>query len=107
MRRPFLAGVFVLALAGTVLANPVFESITVAATAVGLSSATYSGKQACEFRLETAQVRYRFDGTDPTSAEGVLLEVGDVVSIPNIAAARQTKFIRTGATSGTLKGHCW
>lgn len=107
MRRPFLAAVFVVALAGTVLANPVFESITVAATATGIASATYTGKQACEFRLETAQVRYRFDGTDPTSAEGVLLEVGDVVSIANVAMARQIKFIRTGATSGVLKGHCW
>lgn len=88
-----------------------FESITVANTAVGIAAATLlpGGDRAvgCEGRLETAQVRYRFDGTDPTASEGVLLEVGDVLPMRAYQEASALKLIRTGSTSGVLKVHCW
>lgn len=54
--------------------------------------------------LETAQIRARGDGTAPTSTEGVVTNVGDrmVLSESEIGLMQ---FIRTGATSGVIKGH--
>ncbi len=93
-------------------ADATYESITVANTAIGLTATTTNptgGFQMgrCQARLETAQVRFRFDGTAPTSSEGTLLEVGDVLSLDTIETARRVQFIRTGGTSGVLKVHCW
>lgn len=91
-----------------------YESLTVDATSggVGLAAATLNPTargqiNGCSARLETAQVRYRFDGTGPTAAEGMLLEVGDTLLIGSHEDARRIRFIRTGATSGVLKTSCW
>jgi hypothetical protein len=89
-----------------------YESITVAATAIGISDLILTPlgvpqMSACSGRLETAQIRYRFDGTAPTSSEGQLLEIGDTFVIDNPADADRILFIRTGGTSGVLKVHCW
>lgn len=90
-----------------------YESITVAATAIGITAAILNPvggqtqQSACSLRLETAQIRFRFDGPDPTAAEGTTLEIGEVLDISNNADARRIRFIRTGATSGTLKANCW
>lgn len=89
-----------------------FETLTVANASIGLTSTTYSpaGRApmlACQARLETAQIRYRFDGSDPTSTVGTILEVGEVLEIASHADARRMRFIRTGAVSGALQVHCW
>lgn len=91
-----------------------YESLTVDATTggVGLATATLNPTarpqiNGCAGRLETAQVRYRWDGTGPTASEGQLLEVGDTVLIGSHEDARRIRFIRTGATSGVLKVSCW
>lgn len=90
-----------------------YESITVAATAIGLSASTYTPASApsqmatCLARLETAEIRYRMDGTDPTASEGFLLEVGESLPIMGAPEMARIKFIRTGTTSGTLKVQCW
>lgn len=85
-----------------------YESVTVAAAAVGLTSATFQPGGATPARravltLETAQIRYRYDGINPTATEGHLLEVGDVLTLSGIPNLLQFRAIRTGATSGTLK----
>lgn len=54
--------------------------------------------------LETAQLRARGDGTAPTSSEGELVNVGDTVMLDESEIGAMN-FIRTGATSGVLKGH--
>lgn len=91
-----------------------YESLTVDATAggVGLAATTINptGRgqvNSCAGRLETAQIRFRWDGTGPTASEGMLLEVGDTVVIGTHEDARRIRFIRTGATSGVLKLSCW
>jgi len=90
-----------------------YESITVgAAPAIGITAAITNPpgepqQNGCTARLETAQVRYRFDGVDPTASEGMLFEVGDVLTIANNADARAIRFIRTGGTSGVLKVTCY
>lgn len=90
-----------------------YESISVAASAVGLSASTYTPASApsqmatCLARLETAEIRYRMDGTNPTASEGFLLEVGESLPIIGANEMARIKFIRTGTTSGTLKVQCW
>jgi hypothetical protein len=78
-----------------------YETLTIADSAAKLTAVT-AGKSFVG-RLETAQVRARGDGTDPTSSEGVLIEVGDTV-ILSASEIDRTSFIRTGSTSGVLKG---
>ena len=115
MRRILALGL-VLALSAPLVASQVqvktYESLTVADSSVGLSSSTISpdgqGQIAqCYGRLETAQIRYRWDGTAPTSSEGLLLEVGDTLTIDGFDVASAIRFIRTGSTSGVLKVSCW
>lgn len=85
-----------------------FEQITVAGTAIGFTTATISqgnghaqaNKAVC--RLETAQIRFRVDGTAPTSSVGTLLEVGDILTLTDPVEMQQFKAIRTGSTSGLL-----
>ena len=80
-----------------------YESVTVADTAIGLTSGTYSDAIRAEMTLETAQIRFRLDGTGPTSSEGHLVEVGDVITLNSAAQIVNFKAIRTGSTSGVLK----
>lgn len=115
MRR-LIAGLLVLALAAPLAASQVqvktFEQLTVAGTAVGITAAILSpsGQQQiakCRLRLETAQIRYRWDGTNPTASVGTILEVGDVLQIDGFDVASSIRFIRTGATSGVLDVECF
>ena len=80
-----------------------YESITVADTAIGLTSATYDDSVKAEMTLETAQIRIRKDGTNPTSSEGHLVEVGDIIVLNSAADLATFKAIRTGTVSGVLK----
>ena len=116
MRRLILAALLV-GLAGTVPSaqgsrRVTYESVTVADTAIGITATItnptgFPQQTGCSARLETAQVRYRFDGTAPTASEGMLFEVGEVLNIGSNEDARAIRFIRTGATSGVLKISCW
>ena len=80
-----------------------YESVTVADSAIGLTSATYLTATKAEMTLETAQIRVRKDGTNPTSSEGHLVEVGDIITLNSAADIATFKAIRTGATSGVLR----
>ncbi len=85
-----------------------YEAITVGATAVGFTTATFLPSNAraatrAVITAETAQIRFRWDGTDPTASEGHLLEIGDSYPIEGTQNLRQFKAIRTGATSATLR----
>ena len=86
------------------------ESLTIANTAVGISAAVHTVSDQkvskCVGRLETAQVRYWSDGTAPTASVGILLEVGDVITLNNWATIKNFRAIRTGAVSGVLSVEC-
>jgi hypothetical protein len=94
---------------------PVFETITVSTAAIGFTSTniySYSVTTAT-CTLETAQIRFRTDGTDPTSAIGHILEVGQSLCIgyctgkigviSNLVALNQFRAIRTGTVDGVLR----
>lgn len=78
------------------------EVITVAASAVGLTSATYLDAKGAEMTLETGQIRIWLDGTDPTATVGHLVEIGDTVALNSAAQIANIKAIRTGSTSGSI-----
>ena len=84
-----------------------YEQLTIAGTAVSITPATYANKRGCYIRIATAEVRYRPDGTAPTSTVGVPLQVGDVLPLPNIADIPFYSFIRTTSTSGVGEIVCW
>lgn len=89
-----------------------FETVTVAGTAVGLTSTTYAptGSQQmsnCLARTESAEIRIRVDGTAPTASVGLLVSVGDTFEIASNADLAALKMIRTGSVSATVTFLCW
>lgn len=82
------------------------ETITVGATAIGISSSTMTARRTCFGRLSVAQIRFWTDGTNPTAATGIILEVGDTLEL-GVAQARGLRMIRTGATSGVFSVVCY
>lgn len=88
-----------------------FETVTVAATAIGFTDATIvetAGHPAATLavcRLETAEIRVRYDGTAPTAAVGTLVEIGDTITVTGSDVLRAFRAIRTTGTSGVLDCH--
>ena len=85
-----------------------YESITVSTTAVGFTSAQINpaGVQRAErafITVEGAAIRFRMDGTDPTSSEGHLLLANSSCVLSGQNALAKFKAIRDGGTDGTLK----
>ena len=84
------------------------ETITVADTAIGFTTATYqvpSGYRDVEAYCcnETAQIRVWYDDdTSPTSTIGMVVNAGDCFSVSNNYDTKYVKAIRTGASSGSL-----
>lgn len=80
-----------------------FETVTVAATAIGLTSGTYKDAIRAMITLEDAQIRMRFDGTDPTAAIGHVANANDIIHLEGTRQLVNFNAIRTGATSGVLR----
>lgn len=111
-RRTFLR----VSVAALLLAVPVptravsyvsFEAITVAATSIGFTTArirppTGQIASSAVCRLETAEIRWRSDGTAPTASVGTLLEPGDVIKVDDSLLMINFRAIRTTAVSGVL-----
>lgn len=90
-----------------------FENVTIDNTSAGIgftaSTITPPGAPimtVCKGKLETAQIRYRYDGTAPTTSVGALVDIGDVVTITGYAYLQAFRAIRTGGSSGTIQFHC-
>lgn len=109
-RRLVLLFVLLLALAGTAQAWSYLaeEPITVAATAIGFTDATISvgaghpSATVATCRLETAAIRYRIDGTAPTTTVGLLVNPLESFTVVGNDAMRAFLAIRTTGTSGAL-----
>lgn len=86
------------------------ETITVDNTAGGKSltatvtsgGATRRGQRAL-LTLETAEIRFTYDGTAPTTTVGHVMSPGDRIELIGYASINAFRAIRTGATSGTLQ----
>jgi hypothetical protein len=116
MRRILFGLITTFAISATLIAqdNPAvsFEQLTVTASVQTLARATVnpSGKPAaqyCSGLLETADVRVRVDGPDPTATIGQFVPVGATVRLRGADTIRRFAAIRTGGTSGVLAMTCY
>lgn len=108
MRR-LIGTLVVLALAASASAVTYigFEQVTVANTAIGFTTTKIDppGRPQAAYaycRLETAEIRYTYDGTTPTTTVGTLLEPGDGLPLQGHDSMQRFLAIRTGAVSGVL-----
>ena len=87
-----------------------YTSVTVADTAItifgndALVTSAPIGARSFVGTMETAAIRARGDGTDPSASEGMLIGSGDQVYLGESEFAHM-KFIRDTGTSGVLRGH--
>lgn len=85
-----------------------YESLTVTnGAAVGFTAATRTpstGASATEalLTLETAQIRWRADGTDPTTTEGHIMDAGQKLDLQGVQTINGFRAIATGGNA-TLK----
>ena len=115
MRRFLIAFLIVAWSAASLLAQQglsTYEQILVGASSVGIATATTnptgrSQMNTCTVRVETASVRFRDDGTAPTSDSGFPLDDNDVLSIPTNVIARAIRFIRSSGTSAYVNVRCY
>lgn len=108
--RLALALLCFLALAGSApVAQPRygFELLTISTAAVPITPAVLSGMQGCTVTLEGDDIRYRYDGTAPTTTVGVLATNGSTLVLPTIQAARNLLMIRDNATDVSGWVQCW
>ncbi len=90
-----------------------FEQLTISTTAIGWASTTVAPAANapevtyCVGILETADVRYGVDGTNPTSSVGHLLRAGDQLEVVGIDNIRRFRAIRAGSTNGVLPTTCY
>jgi len=86
-----------------------YESLTVSNTAKALTSSKYKTSihtaTVAFITVEDAQIRYRYDGTNPTASEGHLANPGDVIKIKieGYDNIKNFKAIRTGSNDATLR----
>ena len=80
------------------------EAITVATSSIGLSAefVTQGPAVRAVLSLETAQIRFAYDGDAPTSTAGHLMDPGDVITLEGAQSISRFRAIRTGGTSGVL-----
>jgi len=78
------------------------EMLTVADTVVGLTNATYGTKVKALLQVQDAPIRYWQTGDAPTTTEGVLAQIGDVIYLDTATDIANFKAIRTTSTSAKL-----
>lgn len=114
MKKIILGLIFVFLFADIVHAKTetlLYESITVGTSSAKtgtstLSASVYDSYRSIEalYTIETNNVRYRTDGTAPTTTEGILLYVGDVLTVEGITDIRNFKVIGETGTA-TVKAN--
>lgn len=82
-----------------------YEDLTVAATAVGFTAATYAEANYATVYVEGGPVRFRLDSGTPTASVGDTLEVGDRLTLESRDELTRFKAIRRDSTSATLRVH--
>lgn len=113
MRRVGLTLLFALTLQSALaapLSYKIFEAVTVDNTSGGVgftrslivAGSGHKAAQQAWCRLETAEIRYTWDGTPPTTTVGTLLEIGDVLILQGTDVLLAFRAIRTGGSSGKL-----
>lgn len=81
-----------------------FEALTVSSSAVAFTAATRDRALSAHASVEGGQVRYRIDGTDPTTSVGTLVQDGDELLVWGKADIDAIRFIAV-AGDVTLNTH--
>lgn len=84
----------------------VIATSTVIPTSMYVKASNHGPASTCRGRLETGAIRFRIDGTAPTSSVGELLDVGDRIEITGYTNIQNFKAIRTTSDSGLLSLTC-
>lgn len=86
-----------------------FETITVSTAAIGftstkiVNSTTGLSASYAFFTLETADIRYRVDGVDPTAAIGHAAAASSANYVCGMAAVKAFRAIRSGGSDSTMR----
>jgi hypothetical protein len=80
-----------------------YESVAVSTTAIGLTASTYGSADVAIITVEDANVRFRTDGTAPTTSEGHIAYVGDVITLRSQGDIANFSAIRDDAVDAALK----
>ena len=80
-----------------------YESVPVSSTALGLTAATYENARGAIITVEDAAVRYRLDGTAPTSTEGHVQLAGGVIRLSSADEIKNFRVIRKDSVNATLR----
>ena len=82
-----------------------YEDLTVAATSVGFTAATYLNANYATVHVEGGPVRFRLDGGTPTATVGDTLEIGDDLILDSAHQVADVRFIRRDGASATLRAN--
>ncbi len=114
MKKLILGGIFSFlccSIAHAAIETFLYESIEVGTSSAKSGTSTINSSVYDSYRsikalyaVESNNVRYRTDGTAPTTTEGILLYVGDILQIEGIKKIRNFKVIGTIGTA-TIKAH--
>ena len=80
-----------------------YEDLTVGATAVGFTAATYAGADYATVFVENGPIRFRLDAGTPTASVGDTLEQGDRIVLESEEEVRRFRAIRRDGVSATLR----
>ena len=83
-----------------------FETITVADSVnqldSGLIEDTNGNAKRVVITIQNGQMRYRYDGSDPTSGVGHLVNPFDVIEMQTTGNIKALRLIRAGSTSAVI-----
>ena len=80
-----------------------YEDLTVGASSVGFTAATYGNANYAVVLVENGPIRYRLDAGAPTASVGDTLEVGARVFLESAEEVSRFRAIRRDGTSATLR----
>lgn len=79
-----------------------FEELLVGVVAAGFTRATFQDRGHALISCEGAPIRWRVDGSDPTSARGHPMNPGDWLTLDRVDQVQGFRAIARGAKSATL-----
>lgn len=82
--------------------SAVNQILAVEDTAVGVDADKLNNANVIQFYVEGADIRFRYDGGDPTPTVGFPAEVGELVTVDGDDDVKRFLAIRTGGVSASL-----
>jgi hypothetical protein len=82
-----------------------FETVSVGGSAIGFTVATYATANQARVFVESAAIRFRLDGTDPTASVGEPVEMGTVITLDSPDQIQKFKAISQFGGTASLSCH--